>query len=448
MTSRVRPAIRALAIASFAILLPIAAHRMWDYVELRRLIGEIEAIQAKGEPVSERQATGGPPSVSETDDAASYYLAGAMLALGSNSYDATAQVLEWLAEPAPDRERIPTLATPLQQLLKNSSDALALADKASPLPFNGLPAGTEYSYRAASIGSLSRLVTARTLGLSLAGDGEAAVDSVLSGLQIRRALRESRWLSGGGEPVAAVLSLTHPSPQALTRLQSALEGEERPEQPLEFFLSDRARYIERIWRRNYGSEPASPRQYTLPMRSITGSVLRPLISHRTVTSLRLWAELIAVTRRTSPDQAQQRKAILAILESSRSEASGLPLGAFSSAVNATPLIIDRSSRVAVAVERFRRDRNRLPGALTDLVPQYLSDIPADPFTGRPLLFQATAGSYTVYSVGMNEKDDGGDLTSDSRGTRVGNRGARIVRGTDVGIRVLTEEAGLQTRPGR
>jgi hypothetical protein len=440
MTGRVRPAVRVFAIVSFVILLPVAAHRLWDYVELRRLINEIEAIQAKGEPVSERQATGGPPSISETDDAASYYLAGAMLALGSSPYDATAQVLEWLAEPTPDRKRVPTLATPLQQLVKDSSDALALADKASSLPFTGLPAGTEYSYRAASIGSLSRLVGARTLNLSLTGDGEAAIESLLSGLQIRRALRDLRWLSVGGEPVAAVLSLTHPSPQALTRLQTALEAEERPEQPLEFFLADRARYLERIWRRNYGSEPAAPRQYTLPMRSVTGSVLRPLISHRTVTTLRLWAELIAVTRRTSTNPAEQRKAILAILDSDRYEAPGLPRGAFSSAVNPTPLIIDRSSHIAVAVERFRRDQNRLPAALSELVPPYLNEVPADPFTGRPLLFQSTANSYTIYSVGPDQKDDGGDLTSQSRGTRVGNRGARTIRGADVGVRVLTGTA--------
>ena len=83
--SRVRPALRGFAIVAFAILLPIAVHSLWDYVEVRRLVHEIEAIRAKGEPVSEREAVGGEqPLASETHGAASYYLAGAMLALGSS----------------------------------------------------------------------------------------------------------------------------------------------------------------------------------------------------------------------------------------------------------------------------------------------------------------------------------------------------------------------------
>lgn len=445
MTGRVRPAVRLFAIVSFVILLPIAAHRVWDYVELRRLVTEIEAIQAKGEPVTEHQATGGVVLSSDTRDAGPHYLAGAMLAFGSYGSDVTSPVLEWLAEPTPTRQPLTAMAAPLQQFLQTSGDALMLADKASRLPFVGLAAGTEYSYRAASIGALAAVVRARTFSLSLAGDGDAAIESLLSGLQIRRALRDERWLSVGRDPVAAVLSLTQPSPQALSRLQTALEAEDRAEQSVEYMLRERARYIEARWRRYYGSEPAAPRQYSLPMRSVTESVMRPWISHRAVTDLRLWAELVALARRPWPDRLQRSEEMRA---SYRAEARApgnaasrpyrsMALGAFSVAVNATPLIIDRSSLIAVAIERFRRDQNRLPTALTELVPTYLNELPADPFTGRPLLFQATAGAYTVYSVGPNQKDDGGDLTSESSGVRAGNRGARNIRGADVGVRVLT-----------
>jgi hypothetical protein len=43
--------------------------------------------------------------------------------------------------------------------------------------------------------------------------------------------------------------------------------------------------------------------------------------------------------------------------------------------------------VAVAIERLRRDRNALPAQLADLVPQYLREIPVDPYSGQPLLFR-------------------------------------------------------------
>ena len=74
--------------------------------------------------------------------------------------------------------------------------------------------------------------------------------------------------------------------------------------------------------------------------------------------------------------------------------------------------------------------------MSDLVPNYVSDVPVDPFSGRPLLFRATADAYTIYSVGPNQKDDGGDLTSELRGVVARGWGRRVIRGADVGVRVL------------
>ena len=39
-TTRVRPRLRRVAIAAFAVLLPLAAHSLWDYLEVRRLVRE------------------------------------------------------------------------------------------------------------------------------------------------------------------------------------------------------------------------------------------------------------------------------------------------------------------------------------------------------------------------------------------------------------------------
>ena len=191
--SRVRPKVRRVAIAAFAVLLPVAAHSLWDYIEIRRLVREIEAIRAKGEPVSEREAVGGnPPMPSKAHGAASYYLAGAMLALGTNPSAAITPIREWLVGESPSREKLDELAAPLHELVRRSSDALLLADKAAELPFEGFPAGTEYSYRTAGLLALSQLITARTLSLSHSGDAEAAADSAMGVLQIRRALRDAR----------------------------------------------------------------------------------------------------------------------------------------------------------------------------------------------------------------------------------------------------------------
>jgi hypothetical protein len=444
---QVRPGLRRLAIVAFLVLLPLAAHSLWDYIEIRRLVREIEAIKARGEPASERDVVGGSrPLASEEHGAASYYLAGAMLALGASPTGAITPIREWLAVPQPNRDGLTRLAGPVHELVRQSSDALLLADKAAGLPFNGFPAGTEYSYRAAGVGALSELITARTLSLSVSGSADAAVDSVISGLQIRRALRDARWIAISGHQAAAVLSLTNPSPEALVRLQTALEAEDQPERQLEDFLRERARFLETIWWRYYGADPNAPRYYTLPMRSLTETVMRPWFTHGVVNVLRLWADLVEVARTGWPEKARRSADIL---ESSKQEEqaprgprdvrallnSGIVFGTFSRAVDPTDLIVDRASRVAVATERFRRDRNALPAALADLVPQYLPEIPLDPYSGKPLLFRSGQNAYTVYSVGPNGQDDQGDLTSELERVQQQGWGRRVIRGTDVGVRV-------------
>jgi hypothetical protein len=114
----------------------------------------------------------------------------------------------------------------------------------------------------------------------------------------------------------------------------------------------------------------------------------------------------------------------------------LPVEAFAQVIDATALIVDRASRVAVAVERFERDRRVRPESLAELVPQYLDTIPGDPYTGSALQYRRGAGRYTIYSVGPDKKDDGGDLTSEFMAAVARGQKFRRIRGKDVGVSVL------------
>ena len=68
----------------------------------------------------------------------------------------------------------------------------------------------------------------------------------------------------------------------------------------------------------------------------------------------------------------------------------------------------RVGQTALALERFRRAHNgSLPSSLSELVPAYLETAPRDPFDGQPLRFKPLSRGYVVYSVGSDEKDDGG-----------------------------------------
>lgn len=66
------------------------------------------------------------------------------------------------------------------------------------------------------------------------------------------------------------------------------------------------------------------------------------------------------------------------------------------------------ARVAISLERYRLAHGEYPDSLTPLEPQLIDRLPHDIINGQPLHYRRTAnGQYILYSVGWNEKDDGG-----------------------------------------
>jgi hypothetical protein len=62
---------------------------------------------------------------------------------------------------------------------------------------------------------------------------------------------------------------------------------------------------------------------------------------------------------------------------------------------------------AVAAERYRLAHGAWPESLGQLAPGLLTEVPPDPFDGRPLRYRRFAEGVVVYSVGENGQDDGG-----------------------------------------
>ena len=72
----------------------------------------------------------------------------------------------------------------------------------------------------------------------------------------------------------------------------------------------------------------------------------------------------------------------------------------------------RAGRAALAVERHRQAKGSLPEKLDDLVPTFLPSILRDPFDGAPLRYKRLPGGFSVYSIGTDGADNGGDPTND------------------------------------
>jgi hypothetical protein len=64
--------------------------------------------------------------------------------------------------------------------------------------------------------------------------------------------------------------------------------------------------------------------------------------------------------------------------------------------------------VACTLERYRLAQGQFPDSLEPLSPRFLEKLPHDIITGAPLVYHRTPnGQFILYSVGWNEKDDGG-----------------------------------------
>jgi hypothetical protein len=76
----------------------------------------------------------------------------------------------------------------------------------------------------------------------------------------------------------------------------------------------------------------------------------------------------------------------------------------------------RQALLACALERYHLTHNNYPERLALLVPEFLSELPADVITGKDFLYARKGEDrFLLYSVGWNEKDDGGVVTRQSGG---------------------------------
>ena len=65
------------------------------------------------------------------------------------------------------------------------------------------------------------------------------------------------------------------------------------------------------------------------------------------------------------------------------------------------------AKLTVGCNRFQREKGHWPADLQELVPDYLSEVPRDPYDGKPFRYSAEKG--LVWAVGKNLTDEGGSM---------------------------------------
>ena len=86
------------------------------------------------------------------------------------------------------------------------------------------------------------------------------------------------------------------------------------------------------------------------------------------------------------------------------------------------------ARVAIALERYRLAHGEFPELLDALAPQFVEKIPHDIIGGQPLHYRCTPdGQFVLYSIGWNERDDGGTVGLKNDGSVDNNTGDWVWR---------------------
>jgi hypothetical protein len=90
-------------------------------------------------------------------------------------------------------------------------------------------------------------------------------------------------------------------------------------------------------------------------------------------------------------------------------AATYPYAAFSSSSTMKNLTLHQMVSAAVALKRYELRHGQLPQSLALLVPEFLAEAPHDFMDGQPLRYRLNGdGSFTLYSVGEDGLDEGGD----------------------------------------
>ena len=138
-------------------------------------------------------------------------------------------------------------------------------------------------------------------------------------------------------------------------------------------------------------------EYYMPLADVSSGTFSPELARRAE------AATAAASQAASPFNALQRLLLPSLVQAARRFAYG------QASVNL--------ARTAIALERCRLARGAYPESLDGLAPQFTAKLPHDVIGGKPLKYQRVAdGSFDLYSMGWNEKDDDGEAAFNPDGS--------------------------------
>lgn len=373
-----KPGWRALTVLVVVLLL----HSLWASIEAGRFRRIVDRSRAEEGKAPRRSWL----TVAPADNAARYYEAAWALSV---------------------RERGPGVPRDEPAWLRSMQPAIEMLDRGATLPECDF---SQHRPHHLAWGSApAKAVSLRTRELIQKGDWNAAVASLTTSLHYLRVFSADVPLVRPQSRIDVVETL-------LTDMQLLIEASSSTELRGVRDLLDAenglnhvesALRIERdlTLRRVVGDLSGRPGSLSL---GIERWLLRPLICRIGASAVEFESAMIEASRAPWPER------IRGVLRTPlpRSRVARMMLGWLREGALGITRSIAKSHAMAVClrIEEYRRARGALPETL-DTLPAATGEkeLPVDPFTGQALRYRREDGAYVVYSVGEDEKDDGGAL---------------------------------------
>ncbi len=81
----------------------------------------------------------------------------------------------------------------------------------------------------------------------------------------------------------------------------------------------------------------------------------------------------------------------------------------------------RHATLACALGRHQKSKGRYPERLEELMPEFIPKVPREVVNGQPLRYRRSDdGTFVLYSVGWDERDDGGVASTEKNGKETGD----------------------------
>jgi len=421
---------RILLVLVLVAMVPFIVLMLMGYLAKRQLAAEIVKIHQAGEPITFLDLQ---PDLtrSSTDENAARYYTEALSGIPPTDLEDLRRFNTFYRKniiSLPKSQLPGDVQEKVVQNLANFQAVLEKFDKGTDLPLTGFEIGIKQGIKVCKtrlrpIQTAILLLSLRTLDLHLQGEDDAAVNSVISMLRMARIFDQyptmflhsvkATFVAHACQDIYLLLEYGRPSERSLAKLQKLL-SETVPDDALEKMF-----FAERVYQMKLG-RVLMPDNITslflqdkvpdLPERlySPTTRLGRLRMRRKSAQFLRKMAKLIDAARRPWP---QPLDAIVACTPRSTEKPDILYSNAVMLAhITAETFALVRCTTLAVAVERYHRSHNELPGSLDDLCPDYIESIPSDPFTGKKLLYSRDGETYVVYSTGINRQDDDGSVT--------------------------------------